>query len=193
MNFLAHCYLSCSDEELLVGNFIADFLKGNDLAVYPQRIQEGVQLHRAIDRFTDDHALSVKLRELIRHSQGKYASVAVDLVWDYYLSQNWSLYSGASLQDFADQTYLALGKYKDVFPGKLKSMYSNMLENNFLLAYANRERMESSLRWMDKRTRFPSNFISVVKDIDAHYDLCNEWFLEFFQDMIVFVEESCPC
>ncbi|EAY26394.1 ACP phosphodiesterase, partial [Microscilla marina] len=29
MNFLAHTFLSGKSEEILIGNFIADFLKGN--------------------------------------------------------------------------------------------------------------------------------------------------------------------
>ena len=29
MNFLAHLYLSGEDEELLIGNFIADYVKGS--------------------------------------------------------------------------------------------------------------------------------------------------------------------
>ena len=56
MNFLAHSYLSFSEEQL-VGNMIADFVKNRDVARLPESIQKGIKLHRAIDTFTDAHPL----------------------------------------------------------------------------------------------------------------------------------------
>ena len=53
MNYLAHIYLSGTDEKTLVGNFIGDFIKGNKYASYPVDIQNGILLHRKIDSFTD--------------------------------------------------------------------------------------------------------------------------------------------
>ena len=47
MNFLAHSYLSFSEEQL-VGNMIADFVKNRDVARLPESIQKGIKLHRAI-------------------------------------------------------------------------------------------------------------------------------------------------
>ena len=55
MNFLAHIYLSGTDEELTLGNFFADSLKGKSYLKYPLGIQRGVVLHRAIDFYTDTH------------------------------------------------------------------------------------------------------------------------------------------
>ena len=55
MNFLAHTYLSCSNEDLLVGNFLADFMKNKDIESLPSNILKGIDLHRKIDSFTDSH------------------------------------------------------------------------------------------------------------------------------------------
>ena len=55
MNFLAHAYLSFGQPEILVGNMISDFVKGKKKFDYPGGIQAGMQLHRAIDTFTDAH------------------------------------------------------------------------------------------------------------------------------------------
>ena len=40
MNFLAHIYLSGDSRELLIGNFIGDYVKGKDYEKYPPGIQE---------------------------------------------------------------------------------------------------------------------------------------------------------
>jgi acyl carrier protein phosphodiesterase len=57
MNFLAHIYLSGDSEDLLIGNFIADFVKGKQYEQFVGSIQKGIFLHRQIDYFTDTHAL----------------------------------------------------------------------------------------------------------------------------------------
>ena len=54
MNHLAHCFLSFGDEDILLGNFLGDFVKGHDWEKYPRGIQRGILLHRAIDSFTDN-------------------------------------------------------------------------------------------------------------------------------------------
>ena len=55
MNFLAHLYLSGDDEEQIVGNFIADHVKGKAIESYSDGIRAGIMLHREIDVFTDSH------------------------------------------------------------------------------------------------------------------------------------------
>ncbi|MBT6082766.1 MAG: DUF479 domain-containing protein, partial [Polaribacter sp.] len=48
MNFLAHLYLSQNNTNLMIGNFIADHIRGNHYKEYSNEIQQGVFLHRAI-------------------------------------------------------------------------------------------------------------------------------------------------
>ena len=46
MNFLAHLYLSKDNKNILIGNFIADAVKGKKHENYPKEIQAGILLHR---------------------------------------------------------------------------------------------------------------------------------------------------
>ena len=39
MNFLAHLYLSGTNEKILVGNFIGDYVKGRKYEIYEKAIQ----------------------------------------------------------------------------------------------------------------------------------------------------------
>jgi len=52
MNFLAHTWLSFSDDEL-VGNMLADYIRNRERHLFSEGIQKGIALHRAIDTFTD--------------------------------------------------------------------------------------------------------------------------------------------
>ncbi|MFY8028687.1 MAG: ACP phosphodiesterase, partial [Bacteroidia bacterium] len=43
MNFLAHQYLSKHNHELMIGNFIADAVKGNNYEIYSEGIIQGIK------------------------------------------------------------------------------------------------------------------------------------------------------
>ena len=92
MNFLAHIYLSGDSRELLIGNFIGDYVKGKDYEKYPPAIQDGILLHRKIDWFTDDHSITKKAKKLVRGQYGLYAGIVIDIFYDHYLSANWDQY-----------------------------------------------------------------------------------------------------
>ena len=55
MNYLAHTFLSGDSDQVRIGNFIGDYVKGSDFNFYPEGIKKGIILHRHIDYFTDNH------------------------------------------------------------------------------------------------------------------------------------------
>jgi len=42
---------------MMIGNFIADHIKGNHYKEYSNEIQKGIFLHREIDTYTDTHPI----------------------------------------------------------------------------------------------------------------------------------------
>ena len=70
MNYLAHAYLSFNNPEILTGNMISDFIKGNKKLNYISGIQKGIMLHRAIDEFTDNHPATKLAKEFFRKDTG---------------------------------------------------------------------------------------------------------------------------
>jgi len=193
MNYLAHCYLSCSEEDILIGNFMTDFLKKSEEENYSGRVLAGIELHRKIDDYTDKHPASLELRALLRKRHGKYAPVVVDLVWDYFLSINWSQYSGSALADFNNEMYAILSKRKEELPAKLKSKIDNMINHDFLMSYANKDYMLKSLTWMDQRVKFKSAFTETILDIEENYEQIDQLFGQFFPELIAYSESFCNC
>ena len=92
MNFLAHAYLSFEDHEILIGNIIGDFVKGNNYKNLPTQVQNGIILHRKIDTFTDKHEYFKKSVFRINDDFGKYRFVIADLFYDHLLSKYWKKY-----------------------------------------------------------------------------------------------------
>lgn len=193
MNFLAHCYLSCPDEDILIGNLLADFLTNKELLIQTPEIVNGVTLHRKIDSFTDMHPSSRALRKLLRPGHKKYAPVVVDLLWDYCLSLSWGKYAEVPLEAFVADIYQVIEKYLPNFPLRIQSRFRSMIEHDFLSAYASEGRALKSLEWMDKRAKFDSNFKGALSDYHTHEQWIKKEFDIFFNDLIAYVEKSCLC
>ena len=108
MNFLAHLYLSGNNKEVILGNFIADAVKGKELNRYKEQVQVGIRLHRAIDTYTDKHPVVEKSKERLRGKYHKYAGVIVDMFYDHFLAANWNEYSNEPLNKFTSNAYRIL-------------------------------------------------------------------------------------
>lgn len=193
MNFLAHMILSCMDNELMIGNFLGDFISNKDLSLFSKKVQEGVMLHREIDSYSDNHKDVLNSVRRLRENQSKYAPVVVDVFYDFILANNWSKYSGQSLIDFSDHVTEVLKYHQASFPDHVRHRTDKMIEANWLVDYAKPENLKRLLGYMDRRTRFPSTMILAVEPYENDYELYEEDFLNFFPDIIAHVEAHCAC
>jgi acyl carrier protein phosphodiesterase len=193
MNYLAHLFLSCQDEDLLIGNFIADSIKNKEVALYTPSIQQGVLLHRQIDVYTDNHPIVRQATRRLYPSHRKYAPVVIDVFFDNLLSNNWDLYTEEPLADFAKRMYATLERRATDLPEKLQQYVPRMIADNWLMRYGTEDGLQYTFDRMDTRTRFKSNFHSAVKDLKKDYELYNKEFNLFFPDVINMVNEFCSC
>lgn len=190
MNFLAHIYLSPNNDEILVGNFIADAVKGKNYLSYPKNIQIGIQLHRAIDHFTDTHPITKISRNRLSNKYGHYRGVIIDILYDHFLAKNWELYSKIPLNLFAFNTYEILDKYNSTFPERAKKVFFYMKKNNWLLSYSSIEGIEEILVNMNKRTNNKSNMNEAVADLQQFYTNFEQDFFLFFNHLQHFTQQK---
>ena len=80
MNFLAHTFLSFTDEQI-VGNMIGDFIKNKNRQNLSEEIQQGITLHRAIDAFTDLHPKVLEAKTVFQPIVRLYSGAFVDVVF----------------------------------------------------------------------------------------------------------------
>lgn len=116
MNFLFHMILSGSDDQLLVGNFMGDFVKGRLESRFSTRIRQGVQLHRAIDSYGDRHPIYRSSRQVLSAEYGLCRGIMLDLFYDYFLINNWSLWSDEPLDDYLFRTRTIIESHDDDLP-----------------------------------------------------------------------------
>ena len=193
MNFLAHMFLSCGDEDLLIGNFIADFIRNRDLVLYSGEVVKGIHLHRHIDSFTDTHPEVVQSTRLLRENHGKYAPVVIDVCYDYILSKNWNRYTGEPIEEFAFRVYDVLSRNVDILPDHLQELAPKMISDNFLLKYGTEAGLRRTFERIGKRAKYAGNWSSAFDDMITHYDHLEKGFNIFFPEMIASVNERCSC
>ncbi|HRI59710.1 MAG TPA: ACP phosphodiesterase [Saprospiraceae bacterium] len=184
MNHLAHCFLSFSDEDLLVGNFIGDFVKGSAWKNYPEGIQHGILLHRTIDAYTDEHPAARQSKERIRSFAGRYASAVTDILYDYILAMRWSEYTAESFDDFATKTYEQLEKRAAEMPPELRERLPRMLAGHFLHGYARRDSLEWVLDRFSRRMVGGLDAAGLATFFSAEIESFSADFKFFFPDLL---------
>src|SRR5882724_8485281 len=124
MNFLAHAHLSFNEPGILVGNMISDFVKGKKQFEYPAAMQEGIQLHRAIDNFTDTHEVTQQVKLFFRPQYRLYAGAFTDVVYDHFLANDRNEFSSDDdLEQFALSTYTILDNNFELMPENFQTVF----------------------------------------------------------------------
>lgn len=186
MNFLAHIYLSGDDEGIILGNFMADGIKGSKYLKFPKKIQKGILLHRAIDSFTDQHPTVRRSTARLHKNYGHYSGVIVDILYDHFLAKNWKLYHAQPLDEYVSDFYQLLRSNFEVLPGRIQRMMPYMISDNWLLSYASVPGISKILSQMNIRTKGVSKMNFAVLDLETYYEEFEAEFTSFFSELIEF-------
>ena len=184
MNYLAHIYLSGFNDDIKIGNFIADFIYGNRFKNYDSEIQKGILMHRYIDTYTDSHPVFRQSKKRLFFRFRHYSGVIVDMFYDHFLAKNFDTYSDQDLNQFAESFYEILYQKMDDLPEKVHQIYPVMVKYNWLVRYQYINDLKHILRQMNKKTRFPTRLDDSVVLLIEHYDSFEAEFFDFFDDII---------
>ena len=184
MNYLAHSFLSFSNEPILFGQFIADDIKGSRWREFPPEIQKGILLHRFIDDFTDNHPMVVKLRKCLHPTLGKFSGVALDVLFDHVLCIRWENYEETSQADWIGLTYDLLAARSPDMSEKRKFILANMIKHNWMQMYSTTEGITSILHQMSRRIPFENPLEQGVVAFEEHKNAIISTFDEFFPEII---------
>lgn len=190
MNFLAHAYLSFDQDEILIGNFIADFIRGKEIENYPKKIQVGIHLHRAIDAFTDSHPLVKEVQTHLRPRFGHYARVISDVFFDYFLAKNWDKYTSLPLETFSLRVYQILQSSAATLPPTFLRMLYWMEQQNWLYAYRNLAGIQQALDGLTRRATFDSKMNAATEVLREKEKEIEALFFVFFQDLETFAQAT---
>ncbi len=190
MNFLAHIYLSFGNDEITLGNFIADSIRGNRHKHLPVNVQKGIMLHRAIDTFTDAHPTVRKSTRRLHKNYSHYSGVIVDIFYDHFLAKNWQQYSETPLDIFVEQFYDLLEENYTILPDGVKRMMPYMISDNWIYNYSNLDGISRVLSGMNRRTKNKSKMNFAILDLETHYIDFEKEFSIFFEELITYSKQK---
>ena len=186
MNFLAHLYLSRNEEELMVGNILADFSKGMHFKDLSKNIQRGIEIHREIDRFTDTHPIVQQTKQRLQPEFNHYSPVIADVFYDHFLAAYWEQFSDQKLYDFADKAYIALKKHRLLFPLRFQHALVYGRFRKLLLSYSSVEGIDKAFNRIMNRTKFESNLENASMELKKNYSFYKSDFSAYFPELIAY-------
>ena len=190
MNYLAHLYLSGIDEQTMVGNFIGDHVKGSDWEKYPEKIKNGILMHRQIDSFTDSHQKFREAKEPFKIEYGLYSGIIIDFVYDHFLASNWNEYSDYSLKTFAKFSHAVLMKNFIHLPLRVQGFLPFLIKNKRLESYASTSGIIEALQIMSNYSSLPAKSDFVLQTLENNYAFFEDNFKAFMSDLINFISEK---
>lgn len=191
MNYLAHAVLSFDDPDILTGNIISDFVKGKKKFLFPIEIQQGIQLHRMIDEFTDHHEATREAKSFFRADYHLYAGAFVDIVYDHFLANDLSEFSNPDqLLKFTMDAYRSINENQKFLPPIFASLFPFMKKENWLYNYRLITGIHKSFNGLVRRAKYmydPAPAISIFSRYYSALQICYE---KFYPDLREFSLKS---
>jgi len=162
---------------------MGDFLTRKQTLYKPALFQLGYELHMFIDQFTDTHVIVDEICMLFKETHGKYTPVVVDIIFDYFLYENWHKFYPGDFLHFETNIYQTLTDQKNNLPEKTSLHLGRLIDGKFLNSYKSLEGLAYVLKRMDVRAQFPSRFINAIEIIEKDKEAIAEKFLSFYGEL----------
>lgn len=183
MNYLAHAFLSFHHPEILVGNMISDFVKGNQKNAYPEAIQKGIHLHRLIDSFTDSHESTKQAKKIFSPYYRLYSGAFVDIVYDHFLANDSNEFQSDELMNLSQETYTVLRRFPGELPPVFRGMLPYMEQQNWLYNYQYRWGIQNSFGGLVRRAAYLTESTTAFKLFEQCYTDLQACYARFFPDV----------
>ncbi|GLS83868.1 ACP phosphodiesterase [Paraferrimonas haliotis] len=190
MNYLAHLYLSQSTVESRVGNLLGDFSKGVDSASLPANVRAGLQNHRLVDRFTDQHPQVRNLKKLMSPERRRFAGVILDLAFDHFLIKHWHRFHSSAFETVCHDYYESLRAGQYLMPRTMQQVTLRVANEHWFGSYQTLHGVGYALDRIAQRIRFANQFQGSIKDLNQHQDQIEAVFLVFFEELIAHVQHQ---
>jgi acyl carrier protein phosphodiesterase len=185
VNYFAHLYLSQPTIASTVGNLLGDFAKGVVVTDLPNAVADGLQNHRAVDRFTDSHPVVKELIQSFSKDRRRFAGIALDVYFDHLLMKHWSVFDSSELGRVIQSCYQRMKQGQSMMPSEhMITTTSKIVAYDWFGSYRDFESVGQALDRIALRIRFKNNFENVIEDIEQNRHSIEQGFLIFFPELV---------
>lgn len=185
MNFLAHLHLASLADSSLLGNLMADFVRGSPNADYAPDVASGIMLHRRVDKLTDNLTEVKEARTLFSRPNYRVSAIALDVLWDHFLSKHWATITPQTpLPLFIERARADIEPYLFTTPG-FQHLNKYIWRDRWLERYAELPFIADTLQSMAARRPRLEALSHCMDDIEQNYALLEACFKRFYPTMMV--------
>ena len=188
MNLLAHAVLSPSDGPIRVGNVLADFIRRNEIETLNPLLRRGVELHRSIDRFTDNHQVVDKSKSKLVAFQ-RFANPLIDVFYDHFLTRHWE--RAEEVSEYVQALYREIESMMPLLPDGCVSIAQHMIEQDWMSQYGTFEGLATNLGRMSRRIESTTgrqvDLAASLQILETQYEDFERDFIEFWPQLQVHV------
>lgn len=186
MNVLAHLHLATLANSSIIGNVAADFIKGDPYQQFSQDIADGIMMHRRVDRLTDQLAEVKQAKALFRQQTSRVAPIALDIIWDHFLSKHWQNYVvNTDVAEFDQQMKTIILPDISQFPSPFFDFMSALWRGQWLVNYADRDFISQVLNGMANRRPKLQTLRETFIDFQRNYHQLERIFLSFYPQLML--------
>lgn len=193
MNWLSHAVLSPPDTLSRMGSVLADFVTDEQARGVGEAFYRGVRCHRAMDAFTDSHALWKRSRLRLPATQRRFAGIVVDVLYDHFLARHWDSFQEEPLKVFTSRFYREAQDSGVELPGRAGEIMGRIASEDLLASYRTRAGIGSALTRLlarvSERVRRPVDIRALLDSFHADYAGYEADFLAFFPEAQAFFAE----
>jgi len=185
MNYLAHLHLATLADSSLLGNFMADYVRGNAQQQWPAEIADGISLHRRIDALTDSLPEVRAARQLFRPETRRVAPITLDVIWDHFLSYHWDkLAPDITLPAFLSQVRTAIEPQLPATPEGFQTLNHYLWRDRWIERYAAAPYLQNVLKGMASRRPRLSALSDSYQDFADNYQQLEDLFWQLYPRMM---------
>lgn len=181
MNFLAHLHLAQLADSSLLGNLMADFVRGNPYQHWPTPVADGILMHRRLDVMTDALPEVRRARQLFRPETYRVAPITLDVIWDHFLARHWTHFtSDLTLAQFSAAAERQIVPQLAATPEEFQRLNAVMWHERWFEHYAQPARLERVLHGMASRRPRLAALRDSYHDFTEHYEQLEALFFIFY-------------
>ena len=190
MNHLAHFKLALEEPALVVGTFLGDQIKGRLTGRLHPQVEFGIQLHRKIDAYTDNHPIVKRSYGRLEPEFRRYCPILMDIFYDHILARNWQEFHHQTLQEFNDWIFSTLEVWSHEMPESSRLMADRMRKSQILLLYADVNVIPGILERVSSRLKRDNPMIHAYQPLIANLTGLEQDFRDFFPELLSYVEDA---
>ncbi|MCT4701787.1 ACP phosphodiesterase [Enterobacteriaceae bacterium H20N1] len=191
MNFLAHLHLASLAQSSLLGNLLADFVRGNPDDSFAPDIVEGIYMHRRVDVLTDGLPEVTTAKRWFRPETRRVSPITLDVMWDHFVSRHWAtLNPQMELADFIAHARADIVPHLPNTPPRFINLNNYLWEERWLERYSDMDFIANVLNGMATRRPKLDALRASWQDLEDHYEPLEELFWQFYPRMMALAEQK---